>query len=37
MWAVVLGDFLILLGEESTIHQYYWRHVYKFGGFFPFV
>ena len=24
-----------LLGDESPIHQYYWRHIYKFGGFFP--
>ena len=48
MWAVVLGDFLfysrrttgkvyICLGDESPIHQYYWRSNYKFGRFFPCV
>ena len=44
MWAAVLENFLfaswrtagkVILGDESTIHQYYWRHDCKYGGFFP--
>jgi len=46
MWAAVLRDFLfpchitagkmlILLGDESTIYQYYWRHAYKVDGLYP--